>query len=192
MQAPEGNVTGVTYYIPHSQVFDAIQSLFPQVKSIGLLLKKGHPSTALDQVGTRKECEKRSIQYREAVCDTKNDLVMAVKKMRGKVDLIIIGNQALIFDNARMIVTVAENTPVISYAKKAIKLAALAGLVPDDLKLGKMLADSVFDVVVKGKKIKHVPVKTDPNPGFLINKKTMGKLKLEFPAEIIKTAKIIQ
>ncbi len=192
MEAPEGNVTGVTYHIPHAQIFDAIQPLFPQVKSIGLLLDKGHPSAPIDQKGTRAECEKRGIQYQEAVCATKQELVLAVKKMKGKVDLMIIGAQAPIYDNAKMIVTVAENTPVVAYTERAIKLAALAGLVPDDIKLGRMLADSVLDVVVKGKKIKGVPVKTDPNPSLVINKKTMEKLKIEFPQEIMKIATIIK
>ncbi len=192
MEAPEGNVTGVTYYTPHARIFDAIQLLFPQVKSIGLLVEKGHPSAAINRKETRSVCEKRGILYQEVVCATKQELVLAVKKMRGKVDLMIIGSQALISENARMIVTVAEDTPVFSYAGKAIELAALAGLVPNDVKLGRMLADSVFDVVVNGKKIKGVPVKTDPNPSLVVNKKTMEKLKLEFPQEIMKIATIIK
>lgn len=192
MEAPEGNVTGVTYYLSHSQMLDAFQSLFPPVKSVVLLLEKGHPSTAVDQKGTRAACEKRGIKYQEAVCASKQELVLAVKKMRNKADLMIIGNQALIFDNARMVVTIAKDTPVVSYAKKAVKIAALAGLVTDDFKLGEMLADSVVDVVVKGKKVKDVPVKTDPRPDLLINYKTMTKLKIEFPQEIMKTAKIIK
>ena len=192
MEAPEGNVTGVTYYLPYARTLDAFQSLFPRAKSVLLLLEKGHPSTAVEQQETRTACEKRGLQYQEAVCATKQELVLAVRKMRDKADLMIIGNQALIIDNARMIVTVAKETPVASYAKHAVELAALAGLVPDDFKLGKMLADSVFDVVVKGKKIKAVPVKTDPSPDLLINAKTMAKLKIEFPQEIMKTATIIK
>jgi len=192
METPEGNVTGVTYYLPHSQILDVFQSLFPEAKSLVLLLEKGHPSTAVDRKGTRAACEKRGIKYQEAVCATKQELVLAVKKMRNEADLMIIGNQALIIDNAKMVVTVAKDTPVTSYAKNAVKLAALAGLVPDDFKLGEMLADSVFDVVVKGKKIKNVPVKTDPSPGLLINHKTMAKLKIEFPQKIMETATIIK
>ena len=192
IEAPEGKVTGVTYYLPHDLSFDAIQSLFPRVKKIGLLLEKGHPGAHIDQQGTRAVCGKRDIEYQEAICATKQELVLAVKKMRGKVDLMIIGNQALIIDNARMIVTVAEDTPVVSYSKKAIEAAALAGLVPSDFKLGRMLADSVVDVVVRGKKVKDVPVKTDPIPSLLINRRTMEKMKLEFPPEIMKTAKTTQ
>jgi len=192
MEAPEGNVSGVTYYLPHTLSFDAIQSLFPRVKRIGLLLEKGHPSSSIDQKETRAVCKKRDIEYQEAICATKQELVLAVKKMRDKVDLMIIGNQALIFDNARMIVTVAEDTPVVSYAKKAIKLAALAGLVPSDFKLGRMLADSVVEVVVQGKKVKDVPVKTDPSPSLLINRKAMERMKLELTPETMKTAKFLQ
>ena len=49
--APEGNITGVTYYIPFAKRFDTIMKLFPNIKTVGVLLEKGHPGTPIEQRG---------------------------------------------------------------------------------------------------------------------------------------------
>ena len=74
----------------------------------------------------------------------------------------------------------------------APRVVALCGVVADDVKLGGMLAESVVDVLVKGKAIKDVPVKTDPKPRLVINIATAKRLGLEISFEILETAKIIE
>lgn len=58
--------------------------------------------------------------------------------------------------------------------------------------LGKMLAESVIDVLIKKKAVKDVPFKFDPEPIFYLNGKTYSKLGLEIPPNILGAAKIVQ
>ncbi len=48
LSAPEGKVTGVTYFIPYSERFKIIKGLFPNVKSVALLMEAGHPSGPIE------------------------------------------------------------------------------------------------------------------------------------------------
>ena len=113
-----------------------------------------------------------------------------VAKFAGKVDIFIIGNAALAIDNTVSILAAANRTrtPIFSFAEKPVKAGAVVGMVADDTKLGSMLADSVVDVVINGKPVSKVPVKTDPAPKILINKAMMQDLGLKFPEEILQRA----
>lgn len=192
LQAPEGNITGVTYYLPVDTQFEIFKAIIPDLKSVLLLLGDGNPSALLDQAATKAVCEKRGIEYHEKLCVTGEDAIAAVDQFKGKVSIIIIGNQSLNIDNAENIVKAAGSTPVLSYSSKPVKAGALGGFVADDNKLGYMLAESLVAVLKNGKAIKDVAVKVDPDPKFYINAKTAEALKIEIPFTILESATVIQ
>lgn len=181
MSKPEGLATGVTYYLPVARQFEMYRKLFPDLKSVALLTMVGHPSSAIEEAETRAACEELGIEYRVATCTNKSALVASVKEMRGQVELFILGNQNLLIDNSAVVATIAGKTPVMSYSQKPIGKGALGGLVPDDAKLGALLAESVCDVLLKGKTVAEVPVKTDPEPRFLIDGSRLKTLGLTLP-----------
>jgi putative tryptophan/tyrosine transport system substrate-binding protein len=193
LNAPEGKVTGVTYFIPYDKRFAIIKSLFPDVKSVGLLVEKGHPSGPIEQAGTRAECERRGIAYKEVVASNLPELLEKTKNL-GKVDLYIITNTRLVMDNIVNLLPIANKskTPMFSYADKPVKSGAIAGVAADDTRLGAMLAESVVDVVVKGKPISAVPVKMDPDPKITINENMMKGLELTFPDSILQRAQMVR
>ena len=194
LNAPEGNVTGVTYFIPYQEIFRLMLSLFPNVKSVGLLLEKGHPGALIDQEGTREQCQRLRLAYNEVVASNREQLVDGAKKLSGKVDIFIISNTALAMDNTVSLLPVANaaKTPMFAFAEKPVKAGAVVGMVADDVKLGSMLADSVVEVVVKRKPISQVPVKTDPAPKVLINQAMMQGLDLKFPQEVMNKAEFVR
>jgi hypothetical protein len=174
------------------------ESMGDKIYVSGVLKSKGtgNPvfvvSAPIDQAGTKAVCEKLGIAYNEKLCTTKDDIIEAVNQYKGKVSVIIIGNQALIIDNAKDIVKEAGTTPVVSYSSKPVKAGALGGFVADDKKLGYMLAESVVAVLKNGKAIKEVAVKVDPEPKFYVNARTAEALKIDIPFTILETATVIQ
>lgn len=193
LRAPEGNVTGVTYFIPYEQRFGIIMSLFPNIKSVALLVERGHPSGPIEQVGTSDECKKRGISYKDVVASDLNELIQKTRDV-GKVDLYIISNTRLVMDNVVNLLPVANafKTPMFSFADKPVKAGAVAGVAADDIKLGGLLAESVADVMVNGKPVAQVPVKMDPDPKISINQTMMESLGLRFPDSIMKRAQIVK
>lgn len=192
MDAPQGMITGVTYYLPHEVQFQIFEKLLPKMESVLLLLQKGHASTAVDRKGTRAACEKRGLAYHEKVCESEADSIDAVNGFKKKVSAIIIGTNSINLDNSQAIVAAAGKTPVLAYTDKAVKNGALAGYVPDDAKRGQLLAESVYQVLVEKKPIAQVPVKTDPDPRFLLNSQAAEKLGLTIPYSVLRHARILE
>ena len=190
-KAPEGNCTGVTYAVPYLNQLETFQKIAPNVKSVLLLLQEGHPTTPLLQTGTKTACDQLKIKYTEKFCKTKEDALMAVKEADAPGLAVVCGTQVLLLDNAALIAN-AIKSPVLGYSEKLVLDGALCGLVADDNKLGGMLAESVIDVLIRGKAIKDVPVKTDPDPQLIINGECVKRLNLEIPFDLLQSAKIIE
>ena len=191
-EAPEGNITGVTYFLPVKTQFDIFQAVLPEMNSVLLLLETDHPSSLIDQEGTKAVCAQLGIEYSEKFCASEAEAIEAAAAMKGKVSTIIIGNQAMLMETADKIVAAAGQTPVVSYSNKAVKLGALCGFVADDGKLGYMLAESLVDVLKKGKSIKDTPIKVDPEPQFFVNSKTAQALGIEIPYSILEAATVLE
>jgi len=194
LNAPEGKITGVTYFIPYDKRFQIIKTLFPGVKSVALLAEKGHPATPIDQQGTRDQCKALGLTYNEVIASNLKELVEGAKNLAGKVDLFIISGTRLAMDNVVSLLPIvnASNTPIFSYADRPVKSGAVVGLAAGDVKLGRMLAESLVDVLVQGKPVSAVPVKMDPSPRININKAMMGSLGLKFPDAVLKEAVIVE
>jgi putative tryptophan/tyrosine transport system substrate-binding protein len=192
MKAPEGKITGVSYYVPGKIHLDLMKTILPGMKSVMLLMEKGHPSAPIENDETKAACTALGITYNGKMCSSVDEILTAVKENKDKVSVFIIGTQALVFDNTPKIIDAAGKTPVFAYSEKPIKTGALGGYVANDELLGRMLAQSVIDVLIKGKAIKDVPIKFDPQPVFYLNGNTYKKLGLQIPPNILGAAKIIQ
>ena len=182
LSSPDKGITGVTYYLPYEQHFSVIEGVFKNLKTIGLLLEKGHPGSAIDAQGTKVQTEARGITLHTRFFTSKSELLSETKNLKSKVDLFITGSQALIFENVKDVVKYAGKIPVVSYSGKSVEDGALFGLVPDDNKLGLMLADSVVDVLINNIPISQVPIKTDPAPELRVNKEMQQFHKVEIDA----------
>lgn len=188
---PEGKITGVTYSLGAESQFETFVVVHPKMKKIMLLLMKGHAGTPIDQEQTKAACKKFKLEYSEAICENKEQLLEAVRANKDKVSAFIIGSQSLIMDNAASIVKESGTTFTFSYSSKPVNDGALCGFAADNVKLGVLLAESLADIVVNGKAISQVPVKFDTKPQLFINAATAEKFGIEIPYEILKAAKII-
>jgi len=183
--SPSGNITGVTYYIDKKTTLRMIKLFVPNMKSILFIGELGHPSTPIEQKETLQLSKTIfNIKYQEIVSDNLEFILKKVKEQQNSVSAIVLGNQALIMDNAGVISNVAGNTPVFSYSKVSVAHGALAGYSVNDNKLGRELGKSVYAVLYENKKINEVPIKVDRAPLFYVNKNTLNKLKIKIPERL--------
>jgi len=194
LYAPEGKITGVTYFIPYEKRFEIIKSLFPSVRGAAILLEQGHPSTLLEAQGARDQCKRLGINFEEVVAADLNTLLGGARRVASKVDLVIISNTRLAMDNITNLLAIFNptKTPMFSFADAPVRSGAVAGIAADDMKLGEFLAESVVDVLIKGKPISQVPVKMDLDPKISINEPMMKGLGLHFPDAILNKAELIR
>jgi putative ABC transport system substrate-binding protein len=190
---PEGNITGVTYFLDASQHFKIYSQIFPGLSSIGLILEDGHPGSIIDRESTKSACADLGIKYNEVLISGVEELETKIAALASRVDLLVISNTGLIIDNAQAIAKASGTKPVASYAEAPVtKKHALIGFVPSDEKLGRMLGDSIVDVLVKGKKISQVPIKMDDQPTMVISAQKMMHWKVKIPFNLLKVAKVIK
>jgi putative tryptophan/tyrosine transport system substrate-binding protein len=194
LDAPEGNVTGVTYDIPYAKRFQIIKILFPNIKSVALITEKGHPGGVIDEKATSDECRRFGLQYHDLARATVEEIVDGMQKLAGKVDLFILANNKLALDNTTKFARISfiTKTPIFAYSDRPVHNGAVAALVARNDVLGNMLAESVVDVVVKGMPVAKVPVKTDPDPEIVINEATMKALEISFSPAVMAKAKTVR
>lgn len=190
--APQGNVTGVTYALSHQIQLESFKRIYPSMQSLLLLYEEDHPGSRIDRQGTRKACEKMGLNYQERGCRTLQDALNIIKQTRTRVDAIIIGNQGVLIDNALEITTAAGLTPVFAYTRHPVYDGALAGMSANDIRLGRMLGESVVDVLIKGKAIRDVPVKTDPIPRIYVNIDTADRMGLQISYDFLNAVEIVR
>ena len=111
-------ITGVTYFIPFEKRFQVIKQLFPNIKSVGLLLQKGHPAAPIDQQGTNAQCSPEWDRISGSCGQNLNQLVDGTKQLSGKADVFILSSTALVLDNlmSLLAITNPSKTPIFSYA----------------------------------------------------------------------------
>lgn len=180
MNRPGGLVTGVTRHLPATRQFELYRKLFPELRSVGLLVQSGDTEAGLDIGEMRALCEELGLECSVASCATKTELVAQVKRLRGNVDLLLLGDQKLLVDNSAVVVTLAGATPVMSCSMEPPGRGVLGAPAPDDAKLGAMLAESVC-AVLGGTAVAEVPVKTDLEPRLFIDPRRLAELGLELP-----------
>lgn len=185
--------TGVTYAIPAIDQLKIFVRIFPKAKNIAFIFDPKHPSGPIELEQTRSACKELGLTLVEAPASTVPDMLKSVKEIVSTVDFLVIGNQANVMDNAEKLKLIIGKTPLLSYAERPIKSkAALCGMVADDIKLGRILADMVISVLIDGKKIGEVPVATDPAPRFVVNMSMVKELGVVIPEEIMAEAEKVE
>lgn len=190
LNAPEGKVTGVTYYIPYAKRFEIIMQLFPKIKRVGLVVELADPSGLIEQSATRSQCARLNLKYDDVVASDLKKLVDETDKLADRVDLIVISNTRLAMEYTTSLIPIVnkKKVPIFSYSSEPVEKGATAGIGTDETKLGAMLAQSVVDVLVNKKPISQVSVKMDPAPTICINKAMVKSLGLHFPEAILSKA----
>lgn len=192
MESPQGLVTGVTYYIPIIETIESFMLLHPYMDSILLLSQANYVSSAIDWEGTEQACIEFGFRCEQAMAGSREELKEVILEKGHLFSAIVMGNQSRIFDNTDVIIENNSETPLFSYAAKGVAKGAAGGVIADDHKLGGMLADSLVDVIINGKKVSEVPVKIDDEPVLMVNIEAITRYGLDFPASLLNVAEIIE
>lgn len=195
LERPGGLVTGVTYAIPAKKQLRLWTLISPSIKAVGVLLERGHPSSAIDAQETKEACAEMGWSCQVAEVSEKEELLEHAKRFAENVDAILLGSQRLIHDYAPLVFDLLADPrtprriPIFSYSEKPIREgAAIAGLVADDEKLGRMLADSVIGVLKGGRFPGDIPIKVDPHPRFLLHVQAAKRLGVPIPETVLQSA----
>lgn len=192
MAAPEGNITGVTYYLDPIVVLETLTAIVPAEKVL-FIQQEGHPGSDVDKAGFSLACDDLFLECAFVRIPDSAGLADTIKANEGY-GAIVIGNQVPLFDDADNFaagVEAAGDVPILGLHKQVAALGGLAALAANDRKLGAMLADTVLNVVRDGQAIADTPVGTDTKPTLFLNEATLNTLGLSVPRQMMDVAEVV-
>jgi putative ABC transport system substrate-binding protein len=192
MEHPEGNITGVTQAIPHVTSLQAFMTIMPSLSKLTVLLQKGHPASAVDRKGAETGCKKLQLSCEFFEAADAKELIAKAASVKGDGVALALGSQSLINNEAKNVVAAAPTTPVFAFSERPIKDGATAGLVADNAKLGRKLAEMVLDAIRNGKPVRDLPVAVDEEPALKLNMTSVARLGITIPPEILNSATIVE
>jgi putative ABC transport system substrate-binding protein len=189
MDAPEGNVTGVSIYLDPVVALETFAAIAPAMTRVAVITQLGHPGSAIDAEGLKQACDALFLECGFHQVEDSAGLA----ELAGAVDAdsFVIGNQAsLANDKAEVakFIEAAGDRPVFTLYRKLVDDGALAAMAVSNYKLGYMLGDKIVAVLKQDAAIKDVPVSLDPEPTLILNMETLQRLGLDVPRQMLEAA----
>ncbi len=191
LDKPKTNITGVTYYLSGRQKLELFRTIYPKMKQVLLLVEEGHPGAAIDVSETQSAAEALGIGFRVTYGHTL-DAFMGAAASAGEDEVLLLGIQSLVMDNAEAITHAAGKRLVFGLGELSVELGALAGIVADDHQLGHILGLMLIDHLVHGKPVSQMPIQVDQDPRILFNYGKLELHKAHLPVAIYHLAKSLQ
>ncbi len=195
---PGGNVTGVSDAAPIGPQLDMFTKIVPGMKKIGFIYNPGLDN-ALATLGWMKEQgATRGIEVVESPAPTTNEVILATKKLVGKVDAIYVPNDTTVVAALEAIVKVGwdTDTPVFAGETGAVGRGVIGSVGLDYIAVGRVAGEMVADIL-DGKKVGDIDAviayKTLTKFKVYINKGSAAKMGVTIPAELLESAtKVIE
>lgn len=190
LDAPGGNVTGVSDLLPMKPQLELIKKLVPTAKNIGFIYNPGEANSVALLEATRREAALLGLSIVEGVAPNSGAVQGGARSLIGKVDVIYIPNDSTVVTAVEAIVKVGTDAkvPVIAGDTASVERGAIAALGFDYYDLGVQTGDVVAQVF-GGKKPGDIPVLTVSKLDLYLNKKTAAAQGVTLPADMLASAK---
>ena len=187
LKHPEGNVTGTSNQVPIKQTVDLVKSLTPNAKTIGILYASSEDNSKSQVESFKKYAEKDGLNVVEYAVPSTNEINTTMSVMTGKVDAIWTPQDNTIasaFSSANQ-----AKIPVYTTVDTMVKEGGLASVAQSQYELGKATARSAVKVL-KGKRVKDVPVDVIDDGTPTLNLKVAQDLNITIPDDVLKQSDI--
>lgn len=184
MEKPGALCTGTSDKLNLDAQVDLIQSMQPDVKSIGILYTTSE-ANSISQLATLKEvCEKRNITVEATGIQNDADIPSAAAALASKVDCINNFTDNKVVNNLSVVLNAAYEAgiPVYGSEVEQVKNGCLAAVSIDYVALGKVTGQMGIDVL-NGADAATMAVKTISDADPVVNTEVLASLKLEMPKE---------
>ena len=191
LKHPEGNVTGTSNQVPIKQTVELVKSLTPNAKTIGILYASSEDNSKSQVESFKKYAEKDGLNVVEYAVPSTNEINTTMSVMTGKVDAIWTPQDNTIASAFSTVVSQANQAkiPVYTTVDTMVKEGGLASVAQSQYELGKATARSAVKVL-KGKKVKDVPVDVIDDGTPTLNLKVAQDLNITIPENVLKQSDI--
>ena len=182
MEKPGALCTGTSDVLDLDAQVDLIQSMQPDVKSIGILYTTSE-ANSISQLATLKEiCAMRNITVEATGIQNDADIPSAAAALASKVDCINNFTDNKVVNNLSVVLGAANEAgiPVYGSEVEQVKNGCLAAVSIDYVELGKVTGNMGIEVL-KGADASTMAVQTISKADPVVNSEVLASLKLEMP-----------
>lgn len=184
LNAPDGNVTGISDYIDVSAIFGLAAELTPEVKSYGFIYNMGEDNSVSVIKNAKEYLDGKNIAYTEAFITNIGEVTTAVQSLVGKVDALFLpidNTVASAMSNVADIAN-ANNLPVYVAADSMVHDGGLATAGVNYTQLGKQTADMLIRILIDGESIADNPVEVLTEYFVTVNEETAAAIGVDVSA----------
>lgn len=185
MEAPGGNVTGLSDMSPVGQHLDLMKEIKPNATRVGVVYSPGESNAAALLGMLRSEAEGRDLEIVEAAAVTSADMMTATRSIAGEVDFIYAPTDNNVASAIKTIVAVGESAgvPVFAGANTYVPEGATVGLGFDYAQIGEQTADYVVQIL-EGANPADMPATVASGSDLVLNLGAAEKIGLEIPQSV--------
>lgn len=187
------NLVGSRTYIPPAMQFHQLEKIYPNIKTVGFIHRKGDPNSEIQLQEFKKLFDKRNIVLVDISAVNEEDLASQLTNAIRQVDAVYLACDPWIQTKGgekSLEITLKNKVPAFSCSKENVMKGALLGFVADNYDVAKM-AGKEAAWILRGAEPSWLETKS-PTRGYLIlNPASAALLGVKIPSEVLKQADYI-
>lgn len=193
MAHPDMNATGTSNAIPVSEMFKLADQLTPGCQVYGLLYCQSEINSVTTAQQAKDYMDANGLTYVEQVVTNVSEVQMAVDVLLEQVDAIFVPNDSVIQTAMSVVADSAAEMGVPVYGSSAVMVesGAFATISIGDRQIGAITAD-MLHAYLTGTPIEEIPAVVVDEFTMVINQTTADMIGAEIPADVLKTAVIVE
>lgn len=197
-EKPGGNVTGVSDAAPIGEQLKMFREMIPGLKKIGFVYNPGLDNALATLGWVKEQGGPMGIEVVESPAPTTNEVIIATKKLVGKVDAIYIPNDTTVVAALESIVKIGQDTdtPIFTGETGGVERGAAGSIGLDYKEVGRVagrMAAKVLDGENPGEIDAVIAYKVVDKFVIMVNKGSAEKMGMTVPQALLDRAtKIIE
>jgi putative ABC transport system substrate-binding protein len=194
IDAPGGNITGVSDMAPIGDHVALIREITPDVKRLGVLYNPGEANSVSSLAAMKTAAEAAGIAIVEGPATKSADVQAAARSLVGKVDAIYVPTDNTIVSalESAVGVAIAAKLPLYAGDTDSVARGALAAVGFNYFDVGVQTA-GVVDRILKGENPGAIPVVFAAGTDLQVNKATAAAIGLQLPQAVLdRASKVIE
>ncbi len=193
MEKPGKNITGTSDMTPIDKHMAMIQTIHPDIQTLGLIYNSGEANSKTLAQLVRQECAKLDIKVQEATAARSSEVYQAAKSLVGRSQAVYVPTDNTIVSALESVAKVCtdNNIPLYAADVDSVPRGAVAALGFDYYEHGRQTGDMAVRILKQGQDPGQMPVEMQKDLKLHINLEAAEAIGVDIPDEMIQSAEKI-
>lgn len=189
LDEPGGNVTGTSDKNPVKEQLELVKEIKPEAKTVGVLYNPGEANSVVQVNWVKEEATKLGLEVKEATAVTTAEVQQAADSL--SVDAIYVPTDNTVVSALDSVIQAGEQKkiPVIAAEGDSVAKGCVATYGISYYELGYQTGKMAVSILKDGKKPESMPVETQSNLLFYVNKGAAERMGVTVPQSLLDKAK---